>query len=508
MSDTSTISSKDLIELDRYADKQSDISAYDQVLKLPIPNASRFGSYVIFILMIISFYILYYGKIDIIVQAKGLIRTIEDTYYIEAPSGGMITRIMARAGDRVLKNEPIIYLDSSEKNISLDQLEKELLVLQKQLDKYKKSYDTALDIIENPYEYLKLKASPDLKEDLLANYMKLKTIHFNLENIKNIQKKTLLERKKQILEEIRLIQKKIKTLNTNKEIATNDLKREKKNVARMKKMLEDTEKLTSEGYYSTLDLNREKDAYNSSLEIYENKNKILAEINISLLNEEFRLNELNINLQEIQRDYNKQLQAVELSFRQALEELSENLSRTNEVIQNLTNRISEKQGQMKISRSNINKSTILMPFTGYIGEMNVKNVGQSLIPGEVITTAFPENSPLEVITKISNKDIGFISKNTIASIKVDAYHYKEFGSIEGVVTRIIPNISGHGGFSVIVKLSKQHLKKGNKIYELFPGLTVTADFVTHKIRLYQLVAKEFRSLYENVSENTDDSSIP
>ena len=499
MSQESNISKQDMVELDRFADKQAESMAYDQILKLPVPNASRFGSYFIFILMIVIIIVLYVGKIDVIVQSKGLVRTVEDIYHIETSEGGTITSIMARAGDRLLKDAPIICLDSAKKNLNIDQLENELSIMNNQLKKLNKSYETAQLILQDPTKHLKQANSHYLQGELLSTYMKLKSIYFNLENIKINHQKSLSDRKKQSKEEIRLLNNKISTLINNKKIAEEDLIRQKQSLDRKKEMLEDARKLLNEGYYSSLDFNQEKEAYNAAQASYENKRKLVSDIELSVLNEQIRLNDLKIKINENQRNFQQELQEAELSFRQTIEALSDNISSTGEKIHNLTNAISEKKGMLKISKASIKKTTIYMPFTGYICKMNEKNVGQMLSPGDVITTAYPENSSLEVIADVLNKDIGFISVNTPATIKVDAYSYKEYGTIEGHVYKVIPNITGKGGFSVIIKLSKQALKKGNKVYNLFPGLTVDADFITHRIHLYQLIITELQSLYDKAS---------
>jgi len=506
MKQKSNISKEDMLELDRYADKQAESFAYDQILSLPVPNASRIGSYFIFLLMIFIFIVLYVGKVNVIVQSKGLIRTVEDVYHIEATEGGIITNIMARAGDRLLKNDPIIYLDSSKKNLNIDQLNNELAIMVKQLDKQLKSYETAKLILNDPIKHLKKINSYNLQGELLSTFMKLKSEYFNLENIKINNQKSLHDRKKQNNEEIKLLKNKINTLIKNKEIAEDDLKREKQSLDIKKEMLEDSKKLTSEGYYSSMELNKEKEAYNLAQESYENKRKLISEIKLSILNERIKLNDLKIKINEIQRDYKKQLKDAELSFRQTLEKFSDNISKANETIQNLTNEISKKKGSLKIIQERIKKTTISMPFTGYICKMSEKNVGQMLSPGDVITTAFPENSPLEVVAEVLNKDIGFISKNTPVTIKVDAFPYKEYGTIDGLVKKIIPDISGKGNFSVILTLSKQEVKKGKKVYNLFPGLTVEADFITHQVRLYQLIITELQSIYDDISEQNEGNN--
>ncbi|MBF0450415.1 MAG: HlyD family efflux transporter periplasmic adaptor subunit [Candidatus Magnetomorum sp.] len=500
MSKKSNISKEDIVELDRYADKQAESVAYDQILKLPIPNASRFGSYFIFLLMLFIIIVLYVVKINIIVQSKGLVRTVEDTYHIESTEEGIITNIMARAGDRLQKNDPIISLDSAKKNLNIDQLNNELSGMTNQLNKLLKSYETAQLILKNPTSHLKKQNSHNLQGELLSTYMKLKSIYFNLENIKINNQKSLYERNSQSQEEIRLLNSKISTLLKNKDIAEDDLARERQSLDNKKQMLEDAKKLTSEGYYSSLELNQEKEAYNIAQEAYETKRKLISDIELSILNEKIKLNDLKIKINETQRNFKKQLQDAELSFRQTLETFSDNLSSTSETIQNLTNTITEKKGMLTIIKESIKKTTIYMPFTGYICKMSDKNIGQMLSPGDLITTAYPENSPLEVIADVLNKDIGFISTHTPVTIKVDAYSYKEYGTIESRVKRMIPNITGKGGFSVILKLAKQELSRGEKIYKLFPGLTVEANFITHQLRLYQLIITELQSVYnDNIS---------
>jgi hypothetical protein len=119
--------------------------------------------------------------------------------------------------------------------------------------------------------------------------------------------------------------------------------------------------------------------------------------------------------------------------------------------------------------------------------MHVNNTGQLISAGALVAVAIPENSPMEVIAEVPNRDIGLINVGTSATVKVDAYPYKDFGTIPAEVTNIIPNVGGDKAFSVELKLHKQHLQKAGQTYPLFPGLAVEADIIIQKIRLYQLI---------------------
>ena len=129
------ISGEDLDELDKFADKQADASSYDQLLKLPIPNVSRVGIYFITLMMVVAIGVLYFGKVNLVVQSTGLIRTIKDTFRIEAVENGMVTRILAEPGDRLEKGAPILHLDASERGLNLEQVRNELKSLETLMEK-------------------------------------------------------------------------------------------------------------------------------------------------------------------------------------------------------------------------------------------------------------------------------------------------------------------------------------------------------------------------------------
>ena len=491
----SGISGQDLKDLDSFAEKQSRASSFDELLKLPIPSVSRVGSYFMALIMLGTIGLLYFGKVNVIVQAAGFIRTVENTFQIEAQENGVVTRIMARPGDRLETGASILQLDSAEKGLNVEQLRSELKILEGQLDKYSRSLETADRILADPQSYLKAHERADLSGSLLSSFLKIRTTWLQLTHVREVQQNASQKRRLQIQKEIQLAREKITTLKHNRVLGFEEIQRNEKDLTRKQKMLDDFRKLTQEGYYSAMDLSREEDAFNAARQALENKKKALADTDLGIANERIRLNELAIKLEEGRSQFRQQEQETELAYQQALSEFRESHANLQEEHRKLQNKIVTTLGNLRISQEHVKKTVIRMPFTGYIGNMKITNIGQIITAGEVLTAAYPEGSPMEVLAEVPNKDIGLISKDTQVIVKVYAFAFKDFGTIPGQVERIIPNVSGQGGFLVLVGLAKQALDKDGRAYHLFPGLTVEADFIIHKIRIYQLIVKELRKSY-------------
>ena len=489
------IADDDLDNLDKFADKQAEASAYDQLLKLPIPNVSRVGIYFISLIMIITIGVLYFGKVNLVVQSEGLIRTVKDTFRIEAVEGGMVTRILAEPGDRLEKGAPILYLDASERGLNLEQVRHELKILENQLKKNAANIQTASAIMKTMDEGLARTEPGDLSGDMLIYFMKMKNSYLQLQDAKTIHQQNMADRGRQIQKEIDLTREKIATMQSNREMTAAELIRDAADLEKKQKMVADFEKLTKEGYYSAVELNREQEQFKLARTAYENKKKQLSEADLAISNERIRLNDLQIRFEEGGRTYKQRVRDAALSYRQTVTQFREGVDNLRDRRQQLSDRIERKKGQLRLGEEQIKKTVIRMPFTGYIGDIRISNIGQIVSAGEVVTTAYPDGSQLEALALVDNKDIGLITRTTTVSIKVDAYAFKEFGTVPGIVERVIPNLSGKGGFAVVINLARQSLEKGGQTYPLFPGLSLKADFVTQKIRLYQLIFKEMRDMY-------------
>ena len=97
--------------------------------------------------------------------------------------------------------------------------------------------------------------------------------------------------------------------------------------------------------------------------------------------------------------------------------------------------------------------TLRAPAAGIVHASEVTTVGQVLKPRQQLMQIVPTDSQLEIAANIPNSDIGFIRKGDPVMIKLDAFTYSTYGSIDGTVVDIAKNFfvsSGKVAFAVVV----------------------------------------------------------
>ena len=94
---------------------------------------------------------------------------------------------------------------------------------------------------------------------------------------------------------------------------------------------------------------------------------------------------------------------------------------------------------------------------------------------------------------LTNKDVGFLTPNMKAEIRVDAFPFTQFGSIKGQLKLIGEEVlpadqqNSQSRFPVIVSLEKQYLNMNKKKFEVKSGQSVTVNFIVRKKRLITLL---------------------
>jgi HlyD family secretion protein/adhesin transport system membrane fusion protein len=93
-----------------------------------------------------------------------------------------------------------------------------------------------------------------------------------------------------------------------------------------------------------------------------------------------------------------------------------------------------------------------------------------------------------------------------AEIKVQAYDYTRFGTIEGTVKSISPSTftdqkTGRSFYNLAIKLKQSGVGADPQQNPLEPGMTVTADIITGQKSLLQyLLGPAFRNLTDAFKE--------
>ncbi len=115
----------------------------------------------------------------------------------------------------------------------------------------------------------------------------------------------------------------------------------------------------------------------------------------------------------------------------------------------------------------------------------------------------PTDENLIIEAELPIKDIGFVSINQRAVIKLDSPDAPIFGNIEGIVEKISADTVKEEGsqdskvfYKILVKTERNFFDSGEQRYELIPGVKVTVNIHTGKRTVFAYVLTPFLKVWD------------
>ena len=111
---------------------------------------------------------------------------------------------------------------------------------------------------------------------------------------------------------------------------------------------------------------------------------------------------------------------------------------------------------------------------------------------------------IEAKILIPNSEISLIKKSMNVDVRVDAFPFAKFGSINGKISKIgaeaLPAESRNipSRFPVYIYLEKDHINKNKTRYALKAGQSITANIIIKKKRLITVITDIFSETFESL----------
>jgi hemolysin D len=116
-----------------------------------------------------------------------------------------------------------------------------------------------------------------------------------------------------------------------------------------------------------------------------------------------------------------------------------------------------------------------------VQQLQVQTVGGVVSAAQTVMEIVPDDT-LEVESTIENKDVGFVRVGQPVSVKIEAFPYTRYGTIEGVVTLVstdaVPDRRTGLAFVAHIRIPTDHIQVGDQHIQLTPGMAVTAEIKT------------------------------
>jgi hemolysin D len=126
-------------------------------------------------------------------------------------------------------------------------------------------------------------------------------------------------------------------------------------------------------------------------------------------------------------------------------------------------------------------------------------------PAQELMVIVPDEETLEVEALFENKDIGFVEEGQQAEVKVDAFPFTKYGTIDGTLRDIsndavMDEVKGLV-FKTQVSLAKSIMQIDKRVVNLTPGMSVTVEVKTGTRRMIEyFLAPLLRYKQESIRE--------
>jgi hemolysin D len=157
---------------------------------------------------------------------------------------------------------------------------------------------------------------------------------------------------------------------------------------------------------------------------------------------------------------------------------------------------------------------------GTVQQLAVTTVGQVVTPGQSLMTIVPSDGNIEIEVMILNQDIGFVEVGQRAVVKVDAFPFTRYGTIDATVVQVSregidqadaaalsdPNTAGRAPsgqaqqrgqnlvFPALVRLDRKSMDVDGKDVPLSYGMMVTVEVKTGARRVIDYVLSPLREV--------------
>ncbi len=172
-------------------------------------------------------------------------------------------------------------------------------------------------------------------------------------------------------------------------------------------------------------------------------------------------------------------------------------------LQNIKLKINQANSEIEEIKAIYKRTILSSPVDGVVFNLIPSSEGYAVTEGEELLKIVPDGD-LEAKIFVTNKDVGFLTPNMKAEIRVDAFPFTQFGSIKGKLKFLGKEVlapdsqNPQSRFPVIVSLDKQYLNLNNKKYEINSGQSVSVNFIVRKKRLITLLTDVIDKAFDSL----------
>ena len=185
-----------------------------------------------------------------------------------------------------------------------------------------------------------------------------------------------------------------------------------------------------------------------------------------------------------------------------LQECQAELSKAQEDLAGVTQIVAQRKEQLDFTE-------VRSPMDGIVRNVRLTTLGGVAKPGEEIMQIVPADDDLIIEAKVKPADIAFVKPGLPATVKLDAYDYSIYGTLDGKVIYISADTLNEEArnneqpyYRVQIRTSIHNLvSKKNERIDVQPGMTATVDIKTGRKSVLNYLTKPItKTISESMGE--------
>jgi len=396
------------------------------------------------------------AEVDEMARGEGKVIPSSDIQKVQNLDGGIVSDILVKSGEHVQKDQPLMKIDTTRFQASLEEVKEERLSLLAKKARLNAQLEynprKKLNSIKFPKEIEELKKYTELENSIFKN--KIEEYKSSL-RILELQFEQKVQEKKEIQSTINQLTKSVSLVN---------------------KQLQTIQKMVRSG----------------------SKSKI------ELLNMQKEQNQLQGDLDSAKLSLPRSKLAIAESENKILEKVKAFSSETYKELQEVESELNKIEARVVSEADKLEKTTIRSPVNGTIKQININTIGGVVKSGMDLIEIVPDSDILLVEAKIDPKDIAFISPAQKAVVKITAYDFSIYGGLEGKIVEISADSikdteskDDKSYYKVVIQTDKNYLERNGEKLPIIPGMIASVDIVTGKKTIMDYFLKPIIKVKEN-----------
>jgi multidrug resistance efflux pump len=482
--DTST--RKAFADLETFAERSRRADEQTAIIAGMPAQMARSVIYLVGSAVVITLAILFFGRVQTIVETTGTLMPHGNVHSVQAGQGGVVLEVLAAPGDRLPAGAVLMRIDASDTGLALAQARNDRAVDEEQLRVLRASLERINRVLASPGRSGAEAIGVAVSASTYTVLKNLEPARIQLDAAEEAQR-LLPEKRKQLEREAELTTARIALLDRTHAANKKALAGEETALVRKQEERDAVRRLAEAKLLSAVELNSAEERYRASEMALLQFRERVDQLEVDGSTARLKLTELQTSLRTLDNEARTAVRNARVQYDQALASLVQERENAQIQARALESKIAQASRQVTVSEGRLNQATVTMPVAGTIAEFKIKNAGEIVAAGAPIATVVPADAQLYVEAKVSNRDIGFLRPGIEARIKIDAFPFQQFGTARARVSKVLPAVGSNASFDVELEMLDQKLSINGADYHLFPGLAVHAELITGRRRMLEVL---------------------